>query len=567
MDELLSLPPFLPLLLGGLLSAFLPLYGQRAMYLLAPIASLMAVFALNPESVFPVPVAGTTVHFLATQEYSKLFGVAFCVAISASLFLGLKHAKKQEMAAAMVAASGGLGIVFAGDLISLILFWEIVMFACAYLIFVGGMKQSRPAAKRYLIMHIMGGSFLLAGIAGAINDSGIATLPSVQLLFAMPQSVAEWSAWLILIGVMVNLAALPFSAWLPDSYPAASPFGMVPLSAFTTKSALFVLMEIFVGSTPLIGLGLAMLFYGVMMALLNNHIRRYLCYTLIAQMGVMVMAVGIGNEAAMVGVAALALCHIGYNGLLMSAAASIIRVTGKHHLSDLGGLWRQMPITSGAILLGAMSMAALPFTGTYIGKYLIAEGLAATDHPFLYFLFVAGSSIAVYAVFPWFALSGKSKFPEVKEVKMEVQIAYALFAALALATTINSEIISALTASRLSVSGYEWLAVCKQLLMIAAALGAFFLLRPMLKHRKGIVLDIDYFYRIALPHLCALANHLFAVLAKEWGSFTKRWRAINKQYIDSFVGFYSKQSINGIAVTAAIIVMIFVVMLITELWV
>lgn len=547
MDELISLPPFLPLLLGGLFAAILPLYGQRAIYLLAPIAAMMAVSALDFDSVFPVTIAGTTVHFLAVQENSKLFGLAFCVAISASLLLGLKHAKKQEMAAALVAASGGLGIVFAGDLISLILFWEILMLACAYLIFVGGMKQSRAAAKRYLIMHILGGSFLLAGIAGTITDSGIAAFPSFQLLFSMPESVAEWSAWLMLMGVMVNLAALPFSAWLPDSYSAASPFGMVPLSAFTTKSALFVLMQVFVGSTPLIVLGLGMLFYGAMMALTTSHIRRHLCYALIAQMGVMVMAVGIGSSAAMAGVAVLAFCHIGYNGLLMTAAANIIRTTGKYHLSDLGGLWRQMPVTSGAILLGALCMAALPFTGTYIGKFYIAESLAATDHPFLYFLFVAGTSIAIYALFPWYALSGKSKFPNAKEVKIEIHIAYILFAALAV--------------GNVSIAEYSWVSVGKQLLLIAGSLGAFFLLLPMLKRRKVMLRDIDYIYRTALPYVFALINQFCGVLAKEWLKFIKRLKAMAHQFVSRAFGIYANHTLYGIATTTALIIILCAVLL------
>ncbi len=540
MDELLSLPPFLPLLLGGLFAPFLPLYGQRAMYLLAPLAAMMAVFALNLDSVFPVTIAGTTVHFLAVQEYSKLFGVAFCVAIAAALLFGLKHAKKEEMAAAMIAASSGLGIVFAGDLLSLIFFWEILMGASVYLIFMGGMKQSHPAAKRYLIMHILGGSFLLAGIAGTIADSGIATFPSFQIGFYVPESVTEWSAWLMLLGVMVNLAALPFSAWLPDAYPAASPFGMISLSTFTTKSALFVLMEMFVGSTPLIGIGLAMLFYGMLMALMTNHIRRHLCYALVAQMGVMVMAVGIGNEAAMVGVAVLAFCHIGYQGLLVTAAASIIRATSKHYMSDLGGLWRQMPVTAGAIILGAASMAATPFMGAYLGKHLILEGLTAIDHPFMTFLFVGGTSIAAYLLFPWFVLSGKSKFPDVKEVGVEAQIAYALFAALAFTLAFNPEILRAFLPSSPELARYELLPVLKQILLIAASSAAFFLLLPMLKRRKGILLDIDYIYRVVLPYLFVLSGTLFRAVTKntlpplqkfcagQWGIILQKRAALNK---------------------------------------
>lgn len=566
MDSVISFPPFLPLLLGGLCVPFLPLYGQRAIYLFAPIAAIMAVFSLNAESIFPVIIAGTTVHFLAVQEYSKLFGIAFCVVISAALLFGLRHVKKDEMAAALISSASGLGIVFAGDLLSLIFFWELLMGASVYLIFAGGMKQSHPAAKRYLILHILGGSFLLAGIAGTIADSGIAAFPAFQLFLVMPESTAEWSAWLILLGVMVNLAAIPFSAWLPDSYPSASPFGTIPLSTFTTKSALFIVMQMFVGSSPLIAIGLMMLFYGVFMALMNNHLRRHLCYCLVAQMGVMVMAVGIGNQAAMMGVAALAFCHIGYNALLMTAAGSIIRATGKHHLNDLGGLWRQMPITAGAIIVGALSMAALPFSGAYIGKHLIAEGLAATDHPFIFFLFMSGTAIAVYLLFPWFALAGKTKFLDAKEIKIEVQIAYVLCAALAFTPAVNPEILQNLLNHSNMVFHYEWLAIFKQFMLIAAASSAFLLLLPMLKSRKGIILDIDYLYRKVLPYFAILLQRLLQVLEAEWGKMKTQFSVWSKQNMDNITASARTPALYGISLNSSAIALLVLLLLCAALF-
>ncbi len=537
MDETLSLPPFLPLLIGGLLLVFLPLYGRRAVMILAPLASLAAVFNLNPESVFPLNIAGTTVQLLSIQTYSLVFGFAFCLAIFAATLFGFKQAKPKEIAAAFIVASGGLGIVFAGDLLSLLFFWEVLMGASVYLIYLGGLTQSQSSARRYLVMHILGGTLLLAGIAGTIMDSGIAAFPSYQVSWSWPQSATEWSAWMMLLGVMVNLAAPPFSAWLPDSYPAASPFGMLVLSAFTTKSAVLVLIQIFAGSTPLIIIGIAMLIYGALMALMQNHLRRHLAYCIIAQVGVMVMAIGIGNEVALTGVVILAFCHIGYKGLLISAAGSIIRQTGKYRLSDLGGLWRQMPVTAGAILLGAISMAALPITGAYIGKHLIAESLSNIDHPVLALLFIGGTGIAVYMLFPWFALFGKSNHPKTTEVKLEVQLCYGIFGFMALAPGIFPNFLNFMIPQRPELMGYALSPVLSQLLLIGSACAAFVIMLPLLRRNKGIILDIDFLYRVFFPYLLNLLNRFYGTAESRISSL----RALsNKVLTNRFLKLFSE---------------------------
>lgn len=554
MDEVLSLPPFLPLFIGGLLIAFLPLYGRRALLIAAPLASLMSVFGLSAESIFPINIVGTTVHLLATQEYSLVFGLAFCFAIIAAVLFGFRHARPKEMGAAMVLASGGLGIVFSGDLLSLLFFWEILMAASVYLIYLGGMAQSVSSSRRYLIMHILGGTFLLAGIAGTIMDSGIAAFPSFQLGWHWPQTSTEWSAWLMLLGVMVNLAAPPFSAWLPDSYPAASPFGMVALSAFTTKSAVFVLMMIFAGSAPLIAIGLFTLLYATLMALMQSHLRRHLAYCIVAQVGVMVMGVGIGTEAALTAVAILAFCHIGYKGLLIAAAGSIIHQTGKYRMGDLGGLWRQMPVTAGAIILGAASMAALPITGAFVGKHLLVESLIALGQPFYKWFFVGIAGIAVYLLFPWFSLSGKSKNPQAKEVPIETQLCYGIFGFMALAPGLYPDFLSFLMPGRPDIAMSDAAAIFNQLTMIVCACGAFLLLLPWLKRDKGLILDFDWLYRVLLPHLLTLINQLYKAAESRAASLLRIFNAANKQWLTRFFaegGSLTRPQSIGISTTIA----------------
>ena len=562
MDEIIALPPFLALFVAGFMLVFLPRAGQRVILILAPCIALLSVFSMTPESIFPLNIAGTTVQLLTIQEYSMVFGLAMCLAMAAAGLFGFRDAKPKEMASALVVASGAVGIVFAGDLLSLLFFWEVLMCASVYLIYIGSTKNSEFAAWRYLMMHILGSTFLLAGIAGTIMDSGIAAFPALQLGWNCPHTATEWSSWLLLLGVMVNLAAPPFSAWLPDSYPAASPFGMVVLSSFTTKSALFVLMQIFAGSAPLIPIGLCMLLYGGLMALMQNQVRRHISYCIIAQLGVMVMAVGLGSEAALAGTAVLAFCHIGYNGLLTATSGSIIRQTGKFRLSDLGGLWKQMPITSGAIILGALSMAALPITGAFVGKHIISDALVAVEHPLYLFLFICGSSIATYLMFPWFALSGKSTLPKTKEVGLEVQFSYCIFAFLALAPGLYPGSLSFLIPHREGLLGYNLLSVLSQLLMITFAGAGFFMMLPWLKRQKGIILDMDWLYRVLIPHALKLLNQLYTLAERR----VIQWYAICFSYAreQSFRLFSDAGTLTRpqpLGINAALIVAIFLVLL------
>lgn len=177
-----------------------------------------------------------------------------------------------------------------------------------------------------------------AGIVAEITTTGSTAFGGLALDSA--------PRWLILAGFLINAGAWPLSAWLPDAYPESSWSGMVFLSAFTTKTAVYVLMRTLPGTDLLIYVGLFMVFYGIIYAIRENGMRRILAYSIVSQVGFMVTAVGIGTETALNGAAAHAFAHIIYKALLLMSAGSVLHMTGNRKCIDLGGLFRTIPLTA-----------------------------------------------------------------------------------------------------------------------------------------------------------------------------------------------------------------------------
>ena len=185
--------------------------------------------------------------------------------------------------------------------------------------------------------------------------------------------------WLILIGFAVNAAIPPLHAWLSDAYPEATVTGSVFLSAFTTKTAVYVLAVGFAGWELLVWAGVAMALYGVVYAMLANDIRRLLAYHIISQVGYMVAAVGIGTELAVNGATAHAFAHIIYKGLMFMGAGAVLHTVGTARASELGGLARFMPAVMVLYMVGAVSISGFPLFSGFVSKSMVI-GAAVEDH-------------------------------------------------------------------------------------------------------------------------------------------------------------------------------------------
>jgi multicomponent Na+:H+ antiporter subunit D len=261
------------------------------------------------------------------------------------------------------------------------------------------------------VVHMVGGGLLLAGILFHVAATGSLAIR------AFPQ-VYSVASVLILLGVAVNAAIPPLHAWLADAYPKATVTGAVFMSAFTTKSAVFVLMELFPGWQILLWFGVAMTLYGVVYAVLANDIREILAYHIISQVGYMVAGVGIGTEMALNGAAAHAYSHILYKSLLFMGAGAVLHATGRSKLTDLGGIGGRMKWPLALYMVGAFSISGFPLFNGFISKSMIVSAAGYAHYEVAMLLLILASIGTFYCTalkIPYFAWFGPQR--PVLEVK------------------------------------------------------------------------------------------------------------------------------------------------------
>jgi len=485
-----AVPPGLLLVLGALL---LPLFGARLRAVLIlglPLFTLALIWQV-PDGVslrFPfleyelIPVTG--------DRLSRLFATIFAIMAFAGGLFALNRARVVELVAALVSAGSAIGVTFAGDLITLVVFWEVLALASTVLVWSAMTDRSYRAGMRYLIMHVLGGVVLMAGVIGHVADTGSLTFTAMAL-----DSPAHW---LMLAGFLVNAGAPPLSAWLPDAYPEASPTGMVFLSAFTTKTAVYVLLRGFPGAEILIFIGLYMIFYGIVYALLENDMRRILAYSIVNQVGFMLCGIGIGTELSLNGSAAHAFVHIIYKALLLMSAGSVLYMTGKRKCTELGGLFRSMPLTTMCGIIGALSISAFPLTSGFISKSMISQAAADQTMAVAWFLLVAGSAgVFLHAgvKFPWFVFFQKDSGLRPPDPPLNMRLAMVFFAFLCIAIGVWPAALYAILPFPVDYVPYTLTHVVEMLQLLLFSGLAFFIMLPYMKRTLTITLDWDWFYR------------------------------------------------------------------------
>jgi len=342
-------PPAAILILGALLVPFFKGNARNWYVILLPAVAFYLISQLQVGSSWQVHFFGFDLTFLRVDKLSKVFGYIFTLnAVAAFVYAFYLKDSTQHMAALFYIGSA-IGVVFAGDLVSLYFFWEVMAVASTFLILGRKTKKAQAAGMRYILLHIFGGLCLLAGMVIYITQTGSVAFNAM--------TDRNLGTYLILIGILVNAAAPPLHAWLPDAYPEATVTGGVILSAYTTKTAVYTLVRGFPGWEVLIVVGCMMTLYGIIYALLENDMRRILAYSIINQVGFMVTGVGIGTMMSLNGTVAHAFCHIIYKALLWMSAGSVLYMVGKSKCTDLGGLYKTMPLTLIFGAIGALSIS------------------------------------------------------------------------------------------------------------------------------------------------------------------------------------------------------------------
>ena len=489
MTNSLLLPPALVLIAGGLMLPLSKGAGRAIVLLALPLVTLWLIWQVPDGVALTTAFLGQDLILVKGDKLSRLFATVFAVMAFAGGLFALNQQRAIELAAALIYAGGAIGVSLAGDLITVFVFWELMAVASTLIVWSSG-AHARGAGLRYAAIHMLGGVLLMAGIAGEIAATGSLAFGKMDLT-TVPRC-------LILAGFLINAGATPLSAWLPDAYPEASWSGMVFLSAFTTKSAVYVLLRGFPGTELLIWIGLAMMFYGIIYAILENDMRRILAYSIVNQVGFMVAGVGIGTELALNGAAAHAFTHIIYKALLLMSAGSVLYMTGKRKCTDLGGLFRTMPVTTLCGIIGALSISSFPLTSGFISKSMIAEGAAQQHLAIVWFLLAAGSAgVFLHAgiKFPWFVFFQKDSGLRPADPPWNMRAAMILCSALCIGIGIVPGLLYSLLPFKVDYVPYTASHVLVQLQLLLFSGLAFFLMLGLLKRTLTITLDADWLWR------------------------------------------------------------------------
>ena len=494
MSNSLLVHPALLLLAAAFVVPWLRGNARNLAILLSPLLAMVALWLLPEGRLWQVDWLDYALAPLVVDKLSRLFATIFILMAFAGGLFALRQESRLEVPAAFLYAGSAIGVVLAGDLVTVFAFWEAMAIGSTLVIWSANTRLAWSASLRYAMIHLAGGVILFAGVTGHLLTTGDASFTRMSA-----DSIAHW---LILAGFLINAGAPPLSAWLSDAYPEASWSGMVFLSAFTTKTAVYVLLRGFPGTELLIWVGLFMVFYGIVFALLENDMRRILAFSIVNQVGFMVAGIGIGSELALNGAAAHAFCHIIYKGLLLMSAGSVLAATGRRKCSELGGLFHSMPLTAICGSIGALAISSFPLTSGFVSKSMISQAAADGQLQTVWLLLAAASAgVFLHAgiKFPWFVFFQKDSGLRPADPPASMRWAMILFAFLCIALGVWPEPLYALLPYAVDYVPYTGAHVLTQLQLLLFSGLAFFVMLGFLKRTPTISLDVDWLWRVALP--------------------------------------------------------------------
>ena len=484
--------PSILFIAGAFLIPFLKGNVRKAYLVLIPALAMIAVFSTAEGTYGTHSFLGHEILFGKVDKLSLVFSYVFTLMAFIGMVYSLHVEDIGQHMAAFLYVGSSLGVVFAGDYFTLFIFWEIMAFASAYLVFARRERRSVDAGFRYLLVHVFGGVCLLGGIILHYADTG-------SILFGPIEHDGSMGFYLIMIGFILNAAVPPLHAWLPDAYPEATVTGAVFMSAFTTKTAVYVLIRAFAGTEMLMWLGVVMTVYGVGYAMLQNDFRRLLGYHIVSQVGYMVTGIGLGSELALNGSVSHAFTHILYKGLLFMGAGSVIYMTGKRKLSDLGGLYKTMPLTMILYMIAGFSISAFPFFSGFVSKSMIVAA-ANHDHKAIVSLLLvlasSGTFLSTTLKLPYHMFFGHDSGIRTKEPPLNMLIGMGIAAFLCIAIGVFPGPLYSVLPYPVDFEPYTGDHITGSLgILMFTALGFFMLLKYL--HPKNLIsLDTDWSYRM-----------------------------------------------------------------------
>lgn len=489
--------PALLLILGALPVPLLRPRVRSAWMLALPVVGLVLLWSMPEGTSGSLKLLELTLEPVRVDSLARVFATAFCVAALLAVIYALHVRDPVQQTAILVYAGAAIGGSLAGDLVTLFVFWELTGLSSVLLIWAGRTERSYRAGVRYLAAQVASGLLMLAGIVLQVHGGAGTRFDYIGA--DGPGGV------LILIAIGIKCAFPVLHAWLQDTYPEATAVGAVVLSAFTTKLAIYALARGYPGTEMLVWIGVIMACFPIFYAVIENDLRRVLSYSMINQLGFMVVGVGIGGALGVNGAAAHAFADIFFKGLLFMSMGAVLTRVGTVKATELGGLYKSMPQTTLFCMVGAASISAFPLFSGFVTKSLILEAVA-DEHRTVIWLLLLFASAGVFhhagIKIPFFAFFAHDGGHRVPEASLNMRVAMSMAAAISITIGVAPGLLYGFLPFPVDYAPYTTSHVINQLQLLALAAMAFtVLMRTGLypPELRSVNLDADVVYRRLLP--------------------------------------------------------------------
>ena len=495
-----SIPPAFVFLAGAIAISLLPARLRQLLLLAIPLVGGLNLWAIwNGANGLDIGLFDARLSLLRVDSLSFLFGLLFHVAAFLGAVFALHVRDRLQQVGALLYAGAALGAVFAGDLISLFIFWELATLGSVLLILARRAPRASRAGMRYLVFQLVSGLLLLGGVVVLIGDTGSVAFEHI--------GIGSLGGVLVFVAFGIKCAFPLMHGWLTDAYPESTPTGTVFLSAFTTKLAVYALARGYAGTEVLIYIGTAMTAFPIFYAVIENDLRRVLAYSMINQIGFMVVGIGIGSALAINGAVSHAFNDVIFKGLLLMSMGAVLHQTGRINGSELGGLYKSMPQTTGLCIVGAASISAFPLFSGFVSKSMVMTAAAAAGHWIVWVLLLFASAGVFHHAgikIPYFAFFAHDSGIRTREAPVNMRVAMGLAAALCVVIGCYPGWLYSLLPYQTGYEPYAGSHVLAQVQLLFFSALAFIWLNlaglypPEL---RSVNIDADWIYRRFLPRL------------------------------------------------------------------
>lgn len=519
MSEFLAtgLPPGVLLILAALPAAWLPRRLSQGAMLVLPLIGLAQLLALPAEVSRSLDLFGFELEIVRVDALARVFGIVFYLAAFMGVLYALHVRDRLQATASLVYVGSAIAAVFAGDLLTLFVWWELTAISSVFLIWARRTEAARRAGMRYLMIQVSSGLLLLAGSILVFRERGTLEFDHV--------GIESLGGWLVFLAFGIKAAFPLLHGWMKDAYPEATITGTVFLSGFTTKLAIYALARGFAGTEILVPIGATMTAFPIFFAVIENDLRRVLCYSLNNQLGYMVVGIGIGTELALNGAVAHVFAHVIYKALLFMSMGAVLLRAGTVKGSELGGLYKSMPWTTFFCVIGAASISAFPLTSGFVSKSMILSA-AGEEHRLVVFLVLLFASAGVFhhsgIKIPFFAFFAHDRGLRVKEAPRNMLAAMAIASLFCIGIGVFPGLLYDMLPYPVDYAPYTKTHVVTMLqLLLFSALAFTFLMKTGLypPELRSVVLDVDWIYRRWLPRL--------------WSGLAEGWMVLQRRCLDS----------------------------------